>query len=329
MLRRFYLITALITALGVGLVAASAQTAQKDKDKEKDKDKTWVAGEAQQAWALSSLVGEGGYLGVFLEEVTPERVKELNLGEERGAIIMKVVKDSPADKAGLKENDVVVAYNGRRIDTMREFQRLLGETPAERAVTIEVIRGGNRQSFSTTLSKRSQSMSLFNPEFNEKFLKDNQEAMKRAEELFKKNQGELGKMPKDFGSYAFTAPGGFRLFRGGRLGIGIESLTPQLGEYFGVKDGQGVLVTEVAENSAASKGGLKAGDVITAIDGEKVDNISELYTALAKKQEGAVTIKVIRNRGEHTVTVMIEKPQTPLMPRTPRAQISVDYSSAF
>src|SRR5215469_10585221 len=56
---------------------------------------------------------DGSYLGVFVEEVTPERMKDLGLAQERGAIVMKVVKDSPAEKAGFKENDVIVTFNGR------------------------------------------------------------------------------------------------------------------------------------------------------------------------------------------------------------------------
>jgi len=329
MLKRFYLMTALITALGVGLVVANGQTAQKDKDKNKEKDKSFVfAGEAPEALAFA-WPGDSGYLGVFLEEVTTERAKELKLSEERGAVIMKVVKDSPAERAGLKENDVVVAYNGRRIDTMREFQRLLGETPAERTVTIEVVRGGGHQTLTATLTKRSQSLTFYKPEIDEKFWKDNQESMKKAEELLKKQQDEWNKMPRDFGSYSFVAPGGSFFFGGSKLGVGIESLTPQLGEFFGVKDGKGVLVTEVKENSAAAKGGLKAGDVIIAIDNEKVDNGNELWEALSKKQEGAVTVKVIRNRSEQTITVTLEKPQTPQLFKTPRAQASASFSSAF
>lgn len=333
MLRRFYAVCALVTALGVGLVVASAAPGQKEKEKEKAesklKDKTWVvAGEMPQGFTPSGF-GDRGYLGVFLEEVTPERAKEMGLSEERGAIIMKVVKDSPAEKAGLKENDVVVSYNGRRIDTMSEFQRLLGETPADRTVTIEVVRGGSRQNLTATLSKRSGAMSFYQPELSEKFWKDNQEAMRKAEEELKKHQETFKNMPRDFGSYSFVAPGEWALFRGRRLGIGVESLTSQLGEFFGVEGGKGVLVTEVEENGAAAKGGLKAGDVITAIDNARIDNVGALLEVLAAKQEGTVAIKVIRNRSEQTINVTLEKPAQPAFPRSPRARVSTPFSRAL
>ena len=109
---------------------------------------------------LPQVTGEGSYLGVYLEEVTPDRMKELGLAEERGAIVMKVVEGSPAAKAGLKENDVVVSFNGQRVDSMIALRRLLSETPADRNVQIEVIRGGNRQTVAATLSKKISELRL-------------------------------------------------------------------------------------------------------------------------------------------------------------------------
>ncbi|HXG95016.1 MAG TPA: PDZ domain-containing protein [Blastocatellia bacterium] len=335
MLRRFYLITSLATALAVGLVVAHGETAQKDKqkekekteEKEKDKEKPFfVYGDGPRVFAINSMFGEGSYLGVFLEDVTPERMKELGLSEERGAVIMKVVKGSPAERAGLKENDVVVSYNGRRIDSVREFQRLLSETPAGRNVTIEVIRGGSHQTVAATLSKNTPSTTWIRPEFNDEFWKKNEEALKRAEEArklseekMKELQEKWKKNPPDFGSFAFDAPGRYMFFSGKRMGIGVESLTPQLAEFFGVKDGKGVLVTEVEENSPAAKAGVKAGDVITAIDNEPVDSVRSLMSAMSKKQEGTVTLSVLRNRAEQTFTLTIEKRE---VPRAPRARLS-------
>jgi S1-C subfamily serine protease len=87
----------------------------------------------------------------------------------------------------------------------------------------------------------------------------------------------------------------------------VESLTDQLAEYFGVKDGHGVLVAQVDENSAAAKAGLKAGDVIIAIDNEKIDSVSALVKAVSKKEAGSVAVKILRNRSEQTVNVNLEK----------------------
>ena len=246
MLRRISLITLLIVALGAG-VAVAGNSVQKDKAKSKDqaeskeqkeKDKAWFASPAGQlSFELGG--GEGGYLGVYLEEVSPERTKELGLTEERGAVVMKVVSESPAAKAGLKENDVIVAFNGRRVDSVRELQRLLNETPSDRSVQIEVIRGGSRQTMATTLAKRSmQSFRMFTPGFDERFTKQNEEALKRTEESLKRSEEALKEQqgrwdavrPREFGDFTFVNPGEFAFFGGTRLGISAESLTDQLAD---------------------------------------------------------------------------------------------------
>src|SRR5215471_12309342 len=137
-----------LISLGVTASAQTASTVQAEQDK---------AAKAEDSGLTGSVIQfnlDGSYLGVFVDEVTTDRMKELGLSQERGAVIMKVVKDSPAEKAGLKENDVILSFNGRPVDSVREFERLLGDTPAGRTVTLEISRGGNRQSLSATVTKR-------------------------------------------------------------------------------------------------------------------------------------------------------------------------------
>ena len=294
---------AFLLALAFTAGVAQAQTAEGQKDKDKARGKG--ENHASEAWALSTPMsfGEGSYLGVYLEEITPERAKELGLREERGALVMKVVEGSPADKAGLKENDTIVSFNGRRVDSMGELQRLMRETPAGRSVTIEVIRGGNQQALNATLSKRSSDFALLEPGWRE----PRQPGEPRAP--------QEPRQPGDFGNYNFFNYGRFGGFMGTRLGITIEPLTGQLAEYFGVKSGRGILVTEVHANWPAAKGGLKAGDVITAIDGKKIENIDTLVEAITEKEEGPITLTILRDRAEQTVTVTLEKRRATTRPR--------------
>ena len=160
---------------------------------------------------------------------------------------------------------------------------------------------------------------MFGPGFDEKFTKQNEEAMKRAQESFKKSeeafkQEKWDTLPRDFGDFTFVNPGEFSFFGGTRLGISAESLTDQLAEFFGVKDGKGELVAAVEENGSAAKAGIKAGDVIIGVDNEKVDSVRALVKALSSKTEGAVAVKIIRNRVEQTINVTIEK-REPTIPR--------------
>ena len=108
--------------------------------------------------------------------------------------------------------------------------------------------------------------------------------------------------------------GGFMFaFGNRRIGVSTQPLTRQLADYFGVKDG-GLLITSVNDNSPAAKAGLKAGDVITAVDGEKVTSPGDVSRAISKKEDGAVSLTIIRDRNTRTVTVMPEKnPERTLM----------------
>lgn len=335
MFRRLSLIITLIAALGVGLAVANS-TIQKDKTKSKDqaenseKQKEKEKAMLDASPALFGLeMGGGGYLGVYLEEVTPERTKELGLQEERGAIVMKVVAGGPAEKSGVKENDVIVSFNGRRVDSVRELQRLMSETPPDRTVQIEVIRGGSHQTLAATLTKRSlQSFKMNWPQLDEKSMKLNEDAMKRAEESlkhsqdawkesqekWKESQEKLKAFPPNFGEFAFVNPGDFALLSTSRLGISAESLTDQLAQFFGVKDGKGVLVASVSDNSSAAKAGIKAGDVIIAVGDQRVESIGSLLKALSSKSEGTVAVKIVRNHAEQTINVTLEKHE-PMMPR--------------
>jgi len=324
MLRRISLVILIIAALGAGAVIAAEAQKEKAKTKEqadksqKEKEKVWTE-PSQGLFPVELYSGEGGYLGVYLEEVTSERTKELGLTEERGAVVMKVVSGSPAEKSGLKENDVIVSFNGRRVDSVRELQRLLNETPADRSVQIEVIRGGARQTVAATLSKRSFHGfgGTLGQGADDTFFKQREQQMdelKRSEDLLKQYQGKTDAFPRDFGDFTFVNPGEYAFFGGTRLGISAESLTDQLAEFFGVKDNKGALVASVQENSPAAKAGLRAGDVIIAVDSERVENVRGLIKALSQKKEGTIAIKVVRNRGEQTINVTLEKSE-PLTPK--------------
>ncbi|HKG22925.1 MAG TPA: PDZ domain-containing protein [Blastocatellia bacterium] len=324
MSRRIYLIAILICALGAGVVAAQNVDAQREKEakeaKEKSKEKAKGEGRgfattAPEAFSFEMAGGERSYLGVFLEEVTPDRMKDLNLNEERGAVVMKVTDNSPAQKAGLKENDVIISFNGRRVDTVREVQRLLSETPPGRAVTFEVLRGGAQQTLTATVTKRSSDMRYFGPgaPLDGKFFKRSEAELKAAEKALKLTDEQRKKLEQDlakgfgnFGNFNFvyTSPGG--RFRGTRLGITAEPLTGQLAEYFGVKNGRGVLVTEVQNDLPAARAGLKAGDVITAVDGTPIEDVTGLVTVITEK-EGPVVLTIMRGQAEQKVTVNIEK----------------------
>jgi serine protease Do len=250
---------------------------------------------------------EASWLGVELREVTSETAKDLKLPAERGVVLSSIVPDSPAAKAGLKENDVVTEINGQRVEGALQFRRMIREIPAGRTVQLTVWRDGQAQTVSVTLGKgedRLQSFKVFTPGPG-------------APGSFTFNMPEIPVVPR-------MEWDGSRLLMGAqpRLGIEAEDLSGQLATFFGAPDGEGILVRDVSPGSPAEKAGLKAGDVITSLNGERVRTVGDLRGKLgakpgAKDQNQGQTVKlgVLRNKSEVSLTVELPAPS----PRSKRA----------
>ena len=238
--------------------------------------------------------GDGsGWLGVETHEVTADKAKELKLAAERGVVLGKIVPDSPAAKAGLKENDVVTEINGQRVEGAAQFRRMIHEIPAGRSVQLTVWRDGSTQNVSATLGKSEE----------------RHHAMKM-----------LAPTP---GTFAFRMPeipeippmewNGNMVFGGGppRLGIDAEDVSGQLGAFFGAPDGEGILVRDVNSGSPAEKAGVKAGDVITSLNGERIRTVGELREKLSAKGEDkdrTAKLGVLRNKSQLTLSVELPAP---------------------
>ncbi len=243
--------------------------------------------------------GEEGpsWLGVETHEVTAENAKELKLTAERGVVVAGVTKDSPAAKAGLKENDVITEVNGQRVEGSAQFRRMIHEIPAGRAAQLTVWRDGRAQTLSATLGKAEERHNTW---------------MGATPGTFAFRMPEVMQMP-DMPSIDLGE--GMGMVAGGRprLGIDAEDIGGQLGSFFGAPDGEGILVRSVNSGSAAEKAGLKAGDVITSFNGERVRSLGELRQKLASQNDAKTAkVGVLRNKSE--VTLSVELPA-----RTPRA----------
>jgi membrane-associated protease RseP (regulator of RpoE activity) len=247
-----------------------------------------------------SFVFDGGaYLGVSTEDVSKENMAGYGMREVRGVGVTEVMKDSPAEKAGLRKNDVILRFAGESVTSVRKLTRLVSESSADQTVRLTISRGGAEQEVTATLSKRD-----FNGLLRGKI---NDEIWKGVDkDWLKIEMGKLGNLGD--GNWVFAL--GNR-----RIGVSTQNLSKQLAEYFGVSDG-GVLITSVTENSPAAKAGLKAGDVITAIDGEKVTSPGDLTRGLSKKETGDVSLTVMRDKSVRTVTLTPEKSEHPGIFRT-------------
>lgn len=250
---------------------------------------------------MNIVIGDEGssWLGVETREVTGDKAKELKLSAERGVLLGKIAADSPAAKAGLKENDVVTEINGQRVEGAAQFRRMIHEIPAGRVVQLTVWRDGRSQTISATLGKSEE---------------------RRGMRLATPRPGSFAfRMPEMPEIPSFEWNGG-SLFMGDqpRLGIDAEDLSGQLGSYFGAPEGEGVLVRDVTSGSPAEKAGVKAGDVITSIDGERIRTVGELREKLSAKRDESrenkenkdrtVKLGVLRNKSEVSLSVTLPAP---------------------
>jgi membrane-associated protease RseP (regulator of RpoE activity) len=248
---------------------------------------------------------DASWLGVELREVTGETAKDLKLPAERGVVVSSVVPDSPAAKAGLKENDVVTEISGQHVEGAVQFRRMIREIPAGRTVQLTLWRDGHAQTLSVTLGKgeeRHRSFKVITPGPG-------------APGSFTFNMPEIPMVPP-------MEWDGSRFLAGGqaRLGIDAEDLNGQLGTFFGAPDGEGILVRGVNAGSPAEKAGVKAGDVITSVNGERVRTVGDLREKLLAKrgakekdqgqkdQRQSVTLGVLRNKSEVSLTVELPAP---------------------
>ena len=244
-------------------------------------------------------LGSGSYLGVGVAEVGAERVKALKLKEERGVEITKVDDDSPALKAGLKSGDVVLDYNGQRIEGTEQFVRMVKETPEGRPVRLLISRDGNTQTLTATIAARRGHGAFVTPKIDQERLRADMMAA----------QADMQKAQERFRFQMPDTPQVFMGMRSGGLGIEAESITAQLAEYFGVK--AGVLVRSVNKDSAAAKAGMKAGDVITKVGETSVAQPQEITRTLrALQTKKTFPVVVVRNHKEMTLSVTLEEPRT-------------------
>ena len=224
----------------------------------------------------------GSFLGVGVAEISSDRAHALNLREEYGVEITHVDEDSPAEKAGLKSGDVVQQYNGQRVEGIEQFQRMVHETPAGRAVKLEIVRNGS--SLSLTASIGARKMKTYTS----------------AKELIGPGAIEIPDIHlPDIPQISTT-------WRTAILGVEAESLGPQLAEYFGVKEG--VLVRAVVKGSAAEKAGIKAGDVITKVDQTTVTTAGELSGAVhAAHSRKSFPVQLMRDHREMSISVTLDE----------------------
>jgi serine protease Do len=219
----------------------------------------------------------GGYLGVGVIELTDDRVKALNLKDDHGVEVRLLQENTPAAKAGLKENDVILEVNSKPIEDVSQFVHAIAATSAGSKISLTVWRNGAKLSLSATLDSRPGNPYFVVPD------------------------APMPPMPPvpagDDGVFSNLTG------NSARVGFEGESLSPQLAAFFGVK--QGVLVRTVEPNTPAEKAGLKAGDVVVKVNGTLVTNPHEISGLVRASRSKSVSFTVVRNKKEIALNVQL------------------------
>ncbi|MBU8934022.1 MAG: PDZ domain-containing protein [candidate division Zixibacteria bacterium] len=213
-----------------------------------------------------------GWLGISMQSVDYDLVEAFELDVKYGAIINDVFDKSPAEKAGLQEDDVIIAFNGEKVTDGEDLTDLLDDTKTGDKVELTIIRDDKTLTLKAELGEQPPRRKL------------------SKRNVFRHNDG------------VFYSHGTH-----GYIGVKLIDLTKQLGEHYGVKDGRGALIMDVEGDSPAEEAGLKAGDVIIEVDGDEVfdgDDVSDIIGDMEKGNLAAVKVMRDGKESEFKLTVV-------------------------
>ena len=220
------------------------------------------------------------YLGVGIDSLTPGRASELNLKDARGVEVVMLDGDSPACKAGIKEHDVIQSFDGKPVTSSADLDRYIREAGPDKTVSIGLVRNGQPMTMNVTLASHEQMV----------FGNDMHMSIPRMNVTIP----HIPEIP------AFVMMQSWR-----RSGIQVENLNSQLGDFFGIKNGEGVLVRSVDKGSRAEQAGLKAGDVIVRVGNERISGTDDFMRSLRGSRGGNVQLGIVRDRREQSLSMVL------------------------
>lgn len=195
-----------------------------------------------------------GWLGVYIQRITPDLAQSLGLGAPKGALVAEVLNNGPAKAAGVKRGDVIVEYDGQPVGDSRTLPLMVGHTPVGKGATLKIIRDGKPMELKVTITP-------------------SQEAELAAFEG-PSREGPFG-----------TASA---------FGIFVKDLTPDLAKEMGLHEQHGVVISSVKPGSSADDAGLQARDIILEVNRHTVDDVRSYQGAITASQGKILLLLVKR-----------------------------------
>jgi membrane-associated protease RseP (regulator of RpoE activity) len=230
-----------------------------------------VSGDANAQQMKEKTGTQKGWLGVAIQDITSQMEKAMDLKSHDGALVGEVERKSPAEAAGIKEGDIIVQFAGKNIEDANDLQNAVADSKPESKVSVVVMRKGDKKTLDVVVGKQASKTRVM--------------------------------------TMATPRGGNFNVFVGGQnyQGMSLRELNEQLGQYFGVSDGKGVLVWEVEKGSAAEKAGVKAGDVISTIGKKKIKGMRDVGRALGIYDDGEkAELDVVRKGTHQTLSLEVQ-----------------------
>lgn len=235
-------------------------------------------------WVGDQLVENGrvkrAFLGVAIGPVDPKLAKYLPDGTRNGAVIGKVTENSPAANAKLQESDIILKLDGQEVKDTRTLQGIVERLEVGKSYPLEIIRNGERMSVDVTMEEMPD-------DFNRRLMAQDQE--------------EEPADPKTPNSENFE-----------ELGLSVQPLTPAIAKSLGFTNRtEGVVITDVKEDSPAERAGLTAEQVIVKVGKMPVRNIEEFSQALKSEdvEKGVLLFVVTPNGGNYVELLKDKEPQ--------------------
>jgi len=206
-----------------------------------------------------------GWLGVSIQELTPELASQFGIGDTKGVLVSDVMDDSPAKKAGFERADVIVQYDGKSMDSPTHLRNAVAQTPVGKKVTVKIIRDKKPKTIELAIAEQPKSMT---------------------------QSGE-----EDSGDSATPT--------GVLSDLEVRELNEELASRYGLKSSErGVVVVRVKPGSTAEELGVREGDIVVEVNRQAVTSI-KVYERIAGKLPKDQAVLLLLKRQGRTIYLTI------------------------